>query len=87
LLVVATITGQIIGYLTSIPFVTSSFLGLTAVLSSFTEVTINDTSKPPGTPPLCNISLENEPGFLTLGPYHIAAGINNIVWYYLWLDR
>jgi hypothetical protein len=33
---------------------------------------------------LTTLNLEIEPGFLSNGPLHLAAGMNNIVWYYRW---
>ncbi|EAR82687.2 WD40 repeat protein (macronuclear) [Tetrahymena thermophila SB210] len=87
LLVVATANGHLYGYLTSIPFLTSTYGSIVSVLSSFTEVSIVDTSRINQIQNVSSINLETEPGFLSLGLYHLAAGINNNVWYYLWLDQ
>lgn len=46
-----------------------------------------DTTRQPQNNTLTTITLENEPSFISLGPYHIAAGINNMIWYYQWLDQ
>ncbi|EGR31945.1 WD repeat protein [Ichthyophthirius multifiliis] len=87
LLVISTSNGHIYGYLTSIPQLTSIYGPVVAVLTSFVEVAIIESSKISQTNTLTAINLENEPAFLSLGLYHLAAGINNIIWYYLWLDQ
>lgn len=86
LLVASTQKGHVYGFLTSIPSLTSTYRSLVAVLSSFTEITVYDTSKANPTN-VTLITLESEPGFISLGQCHIAAGINNIVWYCVWLDQ
>jgi len=85
--VISTSNGHLYGYLTSIPFLTGTYGSIVSVLSSFTEVSILDTTRITQISPISSINLDNEPGFLALGLYHLAAGINNNVWYYLWLDQ
>ncbi|KRX03337.1 hypothetical protein PPERSA_05695 [Pseudocohnilembus persalinus] len=85
-LVASTQNGYIFGILTSIPSQTTSFGSFTAVLSGFTEVQIFDTSRQ-GNNLITMVMLSSEPNFVTLGPYHVVAGINNMVWYYMWLDQ
>jgi WD repeat-containing protein 19 len=86
LLVVSTLSGNIYGFLTSIPFITSTFGSITGVLTSFTEVSLLDTSRQGQTTNVSAVRLENEPTIISIGPFHLAAGINNVVWFYLWLD-
>jgi WD repeat-containing protein 19 len=87
LLVVATAAGHLYGYLTSVPNLTSVYLDWVCMLTSFTEVTIMDCSKIGEAVNVMVVNLESEPAILTNGPFHLAAGINNMVWYYLWYDN
>uniref|UniRef100_A0A182PEV0 Uncharacterized protein n=1 Tax=Anopheles epiroticus TaxID=199890 RepID=A0A182PEV0_9DIPT len=53
-----------------------------ALLSSLAEIAIyHYTADRQKSPPVL-ITLEIEPSFLTIGPYHMACGMNNHVWFY-----
>ncbi|XP_053681434.1 WD repeat-containing protein 19 [Anopheles nili] len=53
-----------------------------AVLSSLAEIAIyHYTPNRQKSPPIL-VPLEIEPSFLTIGPYHMACGMNNHVWFY-----
>jgi len=75
LLVASTSSGHLYGFLTAPPSLFSTYGSFVSLLSSFTEISLYDCTRPGMTPPLiCSISLELEPGFLANGPFHIAAG-------------
>jgi WD repeat-containing protein 19 len=85
ILTVATSNGYFLGFLTIIPSLYSSCEAHAALLSSLSEISIVDTLK--NNQIVNKISLDIEPGFLTLGPKHCAVGINNNIWYYRWRDN
>ena len=87
LLVVSTSAGHLYGYLTSVPNLTSVYYNWVCMLTSFTEVTIMDCSKIGEAINVMVVNLESEPAILANGSYHLVAGINNMVWYYLWFDN
>jgi len=87
LLVVSTSAGHLYGYLTSVPNLTSVYYNWVCMLTSFTAVTIMDCSKIGETINVMVVNLESEPAILANGSYHLVAGINNMVWYYLWFDN
>jgi len=86
LLVIATSGGHLLGYITSIPSLSSNYGPIASILTSFTEISIRNCHKPGKGVNLTTLNLEIEPGFLSNGPLHLAAGMNNIVWYYRWRD-
>ena len=53
-----------------------------AVLSSIAEVSIYNYSADKVRSPLNAVQLEIEPSFLAIGPYYLACGMNNHVWFY-----
>uniref|UniRef100_A0A182K004 Uncharacterized protein n=1 Tax=Anopheles christyi TaxID=43041 RepID=A0A182K004_9DIPT len=53
-----------------------------ALLSSLAEVAIYHYSPDRQKSPPVLITLEIEPSFLMIGPYHMACGMNNHVWFY-----
>ena len=56
-----------------------------AYLSSLSEVSIIDCSWQYLV--VGKIDLDIEPGFLGLGPRHVAVGMNNRIMYYMWRDE
>uniref|UniRef100_A0A1S4H4R9 Uncharacterized protein n=1 Tax=Anopheles gambiae TaxID=7165 RepID=A0A1S4H4R9_ANOGA len=53
-----------------------------ALLSSLAEIAIYHYTPDRQKSPPVLITLEIEPSFLTIGPYHMACGMNNHVWFY-----
>lgn len=53
-----------------------------AVLSSIAEVCIYNYSTEKIRTPLNAVQLEIEPSFIGIGPYYLACGMNNHVWFY-----
>jgi len=83
LLLVATQSGALFGLQTQVSQLTSVCGSLTAELRNFTVVAISDSNADcTDNKLLVEISLETEPGFLALGPCHVAVGINSSVWFY-----
>nr|CAI5868921.1 unnamed protein product [Callosobruchus analis] len=82
LLAVCTKGGSLNVYVSYMPLLTSVCPPRIAMLSSLTEVSLynytSDKSKLKAIP----VTLEVEPSFLAVGPYHLAAGMNNNVWFY-----
>ena len=105
ILTITTQDGHVFGFLTSQPNLTSCYGFYSALLTSFTEITLFDCSRVGGVGPvISSINIEMEPGFIANGPFHVASGntmnkvmkkifkknniqgINNMVWYYRWLE-
>ena len=82
ILTCTTSNGGFYGYLMVIPSLCCSYDTNIAMLSTLSEVAIKDTLR--NNLVVGKISLDIEPGFLALGKYHCAVGINNNVWYYRW---
>ncbi|KAJ8943661.1 hypothetical protein NQ318_005663 [Aromia moschata] len=82
LLAVCTKGGSLNVYVSHMPVLTSVCPPRIALLSSLTEISLynysTDKSKLKSVP----ITLEIEPSFIAVGPYHLAAGMNNRVWFY-----
>nr|CAH7760831.1 unnamed protein product [Callosobruchus chinensis] len=82
LLAVCTKGGSLNVYVSYMPLLTSVCPPRIAILSSLTEVSLynytSDKSKLKAIP----VTLEVEPSFLAIGPFHLAAGMNNNVWFY-----
>lgn len=53
-----------------------------ALLSSLAEVAIHHYAPDKVKSSPTTIALEIEPSFLAVGPYHLACGMNNHVWFY-----
>ncbi|XP_055600777.1 WD repeat-containing protein 19 [Uranotaenia lowii] len=53
-----------------------------AILSSLAEVAIHHYAPDKAKLSPTMITLEIEPSFLAIGPYHLACGMNNHVWFY-----
>ena len=48
-----------------------------AILKSFTDISILDINL--DNREIGKVTLENEPGIISLGPNHLATGMNNVV--------
>ncbi|XP_063720528.1 WD repeat-containing protein 19-like isoform X2 [Symsagittifera roscoffensis] len=84
LVAVSTKAGSLHVFLAKLPSLGEAFGTRIAILSSLLEVTISNSVLQE---PDISISLELEPAFLALGPFHLAVGMNNCVWFYELLDR
>ena len=82
ILIAITNTGAVYGYLTVIPSLNAFYGQYAAILSSLSEVAIIDCAR--NSMVVCRLSLDIEPTFMALGPTHIAVGINNHIFYYMW---
>ncbi|RZB40660.1 WD repeat-containing protein 19 [Asbolus verrucosus] len=79
---VCTRGGSLNVYVSHVPLLTSVCAPRIAILSSLTEISLyNYTSDKNKLKPI-PITLETEPSFIAVGPYHIAAGMNNRAWFY-----
>ncbi|KAK3876370.1 hypothetical protein Pcinc_018852 [Petrolisthes cinctipes] len=79
LLAVATPSGNIHVYLTKLPVLGGAHGAKVAYLTSLLEVTVANIveKEQPIT-----VSVDVEPSFLGVGPYHLMAGMNNRAWIY-----
>ncbi|XP_075260010.1 WD repeat-containing protein 19-like isoform X2 [Convolutriloba macropyga] len=84
LVAVSTKAGSLHVFLAKLPSLGEAFGTRIAILSSLLEVTISNSVLQE---PDISIQLELEPAFLALGPFHLAVGMNNCVWFYELLDR
>lgn len=83
LLAVTSARGTLYVYLSKLPALGASHGTRIAYLTSLLEVTILDPihhERP------LTVAIEVEPSFLGVGPYHLAAGMNNRAWFYLLSD-
>ncbi|CAD8171970.1 unnamed protein product [Paramecium pentaurelia] len=85
ILVVSTEKGSIIGYQTSIPTLTASYASMIALQQSFTEFSIYSTQEQTLNE-ISQVNLENEPNQISMSIQYFAAGINNIVYYFKYLE-
>ncbi|XP_072170705.1 WD repeat-containing protein 19-like [Diadema setosum] len=84
LLAVGTQKGSVHVYLTKLPILGDAHGTRLAYLTSLLEVTVvNLIEQEPAIP----IGIEVEPTFVALGPYHLAAGMNNRAWFYVLSDK
>ncbi|EFA01913.1 WD repeat-containing protein 19 isoform X3 [Tribolium castaneum] len=79
---VCTRGGSLNVYLSHVPLLTSVSTPRIAILSSLTEISLYNYSSEKTKYKPIPITLETEPSFIAVGPYHIAAGLNNRVWFY-----
>jgi len=80
LLAVSSPRGTMYVYLSRLPSLGAAHGTRIAYLTSLLEVTIVDPihhDRP------LTVSIEVEPSFVGVGPYHVAAGMNNRAWFYL----
>ncbi|KAG8134871.1 hypothetical protein E2320_007947 [Naja naja] len=80
LLALSTKRGLIHVFLTNLPILGASYGTRIAYLTSLLEVTVANyiESEPP-----IRVSVEVEPNFVAVGPYHLAVGMNNRAWFYV----
>ncbi|XP_039203284.1 WD repeat-containing protein 19 isoform X1 [Crotalus tigris] len=80
LLAVSTKRGFIHVFLTNLPILGASYGTRIAYLTSLLEVTVANYIE--NEPPI-RVSVEVEPNFIAVGPYHLAVGMNNRAWFYV----
>ncbi|KAK9399187.1 WD repeat-containing protein 19 [Crotalus adamanteus] len=80
LLAVSTKRGFIHVFLTNLPILGASYGTRIAYLTSLLEVTVANFIE--NEPPI-RVSVEVEPNFIAVGPYHLAVGMNNRAWFYV----
>jgi WD repeat-containing protein 19 len=79
ILTIATVGGIVQNFLARMPIVHAHYETQVVYLSSLRELTIVDvTSRHEA----IKIDIVIEPAFVSLGPLHVAVGMNNHVWYY-----
>uniref|UniRef100_H2ZU80 Uncharacterized protein n=2 Tax=Latimeria chalumnae TaxID=7897 RepID=H2ZU80_LATCH len=79
LLAVSTQRGTLHVFLTKLPVLGDTCGTRIAYLTSLLEVTVvNHVEGDPTT----TVSVEVEPNFIAVGPYHLAVGMNNRAWFY-----
>jgi WD repeat-containing protein 19 len=83
LLAISTQRGSVHVYLTKLPILGAAHQTRLVYLTSLLEVTLQDSVQ--GEQPM-PISIDVEPSFLGLGPFHLAVGMNNRAWFYLLTD-
>ena len=70
-------------YLSSLPLLGSAHQSRVAYLTSLLEVTVTSALEGGvGSSTSTTIAAEVEPGFMALGPFHLALGMNNRAWFY-----
>ncbi|KAF1335623.1 Wd repeat-containing protein 19, partial [Globisporangium splendens] len=79
ILTVATQGGTIQNFLARMPMIYDHYNNYVAYLSSLQELSVVDVL---GRDPPIHIAVSIEPLFVTIGPRHVAVGMNNRVWYY-----
>ncbi|XP_037944539.1 WD repeat-containing protein 19 isoform X2 [Teleopsis dalmanni] len=82
LLAVTTNNGTVYTYVTKLQAMYAVSPPRIAILSSLAEVSIYVYSPEKSKPIPFRQSLETEPTFIAIGPYHFAAGIDTHVWFY-----
>jgi len=81
ILTVSTLLGRIYSYIAAMPVLNDHCENRVAFLSSLQEVSVTnvvDKKKPT----VNVLEVEVEPSFISLGPRHLAVGMNNRVWFY-----
>ncbi|XP_045115021.1 WD repeat-containing protein 19-like isoform X2 [Portunus trituberculatus] len=79
LLAVASPTGNIHVYLTKLPVLGGAHTTRVAFLTSLLEVTVTNIMEKESP---VTVSVDVEPTFLGVGPYHLVVGMNNRAWIY-----
>ncbi|XP_063240827.1 WD repeat-containing protein 19 [Bacillus rossius redtenbacheri] len=84
LLALAASSGCVHVFLTRLPLMHAACASRAALLSGLAEVSLYACDLESKGKPSCSLTLELpvEPGWLSLGPYHCAAGLNNRAWFY-----
>ncbi|XP_014673105.1 PREDICTED: WD repeat-containing protein 19-like [Priapulus caudatus] len=78
LLAVSSTRGTLHVFLTRLPTLNAAHGTRVAYLTSLLEVTVEE--------PKTVINIDVEPTFIGLGPYHLAVGMNNRIWFYYLSD-
>ncbi|XP_073502065.1 WD repeat-containing protein 19 [Phyllobates terribilis] len=84
LLAVSTQRGSLNVFLTKLPILGDTSGTKIAYLTSLLEVTVCNLVE--GELPI-TVSVEVEPNFVAVGPYHVAVGMNNRAWFYALNDN
>jgi len=84
LLALSTAKGALHVYLTKLPILGSVHSTKLGYLTSLKEVTIVDEINKERA---IKIALSVEPSFVAVGPFHLAAGMNNTIWFYTLTDQ
>ncbi|XP_043548785.1 WD repeat-containing protein 19 isoform X2 [Chiloscyllium plagiosum] len=79
LLAVSTQRGTLHVFLTKLPVLGNTCGTRIAFLTSLLEVTVTNHVEEE---PQITVSVEVEPTFIAVGPYHVAVGMNNRAWFY-----
>ncbi|XP_039955569.1 WD repeat-containing protein 19 [Bactrocera tryoni] len=83
LLAVTSMAGTVYIYVTKLTVLYAVSPPRIAILSSLSEVSIYVYSPEKSSKPIpYRLSLVDEPSFLAIGPYHLATGLDNHVWFY-----
>ncbi|XP_073812289.1 intraflagellar transport protein Oseg6 [Musca autumnalis] len=82
LLAITTMTGSVYIYVTKLPCKYAVSAPRIAILSSLAEVSIYVYSPDKSKSIPYRQTLETEPQFLALGPYHLAVGVDKHMWFY-----
>nr|CAD7586642.1 unnamed protein product [Timema genevievae] len=80
LLALTTRGGSVHVFLSRLPMVHSVYALHLAILTSLTEISIYAYDNKPALSATAELPVE--PSWLSLGPYHCAAGLNNRAWFY-----
>ena len=79
ILTASTESGVLYNFLARMPTIHDSHNTRVAYLSSLREISIVDCV---GESRVTTLPVSIEPSFVSLGPFHVAVGMNNRVWYY-----
>eukprot|EP00755_Sulcionema_specki_P023223 Sspe_Gene.78375::Locus_49029_Transcript_1_1_Confidence_1.000_Length_4205::g.78375::m.78375/K19671/WDR19, IFT144; WD repeat-containing protein 19 len=84
ILTVSSKSGNVHTFLTKIPILHDSYMNRVILLTSLRELCIRDVQTDSD---IVRVPIDIEPSFVSLGPQHAAAGMNNCVWYYLYQPK
>jgi WD repeat-containing protein 19 len=79
ILTIATSMGNVYNFVAKLPLVNARYKHACAYLSSLREVTVVDWTR---RPKQITVPLRIEPAFIAMGGFHVAAGMNNKVYYH-----
>ncbi|XP_055372379.1 WD repeat-containing protein 19 [Condylostylus longicornis] len=82
LMAVTTTHGSICTFVTKLQIIYAVSAPRIAILSSLAEVSIYSLTNDRKNKVPIKLNLEVEPSFIAIGPFHLAAGMNNHVWFY-----
>ncbi|KAI0219650.1 WD repeat-containing protein 19 [Lamellibrachia satsuma] len=84
LMAVSTSRGSVHVYLTKLPILGAAHATRIAYLTSLLDVTVQNMVKQEQQ---VTVTVDVEPSFIGLGPYHMAVGMNNRAWFYVITDQ